>query len=257
MRWALGIEYDGSAFSGWQIQEGAPTVQASLEAALGRVADHPVRVQCAGRTDAGVHALGQVVHFDSPAVRSPRSWVLGCNVNLPPEVSVCWAQPVAEDFHARFSAAARHYRYEILNRPARSALERQRAVWVHRPLEVGPMAEAARDLVGEHDFSSYRALGCQAKSPVRRVHYLELERRVDRISLRIGANGFLHHMVRNIAGVLIAIGQGDRPIGWAREVLELRDRTLGGVTAPPQGLYLTQVDYPGRFSLPTLAPTWW
>ncbi len=256
MRWALGIEYDGSAFAGWQLQKGAPTVQASIEAALGRVADHPVRVQCAGRTDAGVHALGQVIHFDSPAPRSPRSWVLGCNVNLPPEVSVCWAQPVAEDFHARFSAVARHYRYEILNRPARSGLERHRAVWIHRPLEVGRMAEAARALVGEHDFSSYRALGCQAKSPIRRVHYLELERRGDRISLRIGANGFLHHMVRNIAGVLIAIGQGDRPVGWAGEVLELRDRTLGGVTAPPQGLYLTQVDYPDRFGLPAAGTPW-
>jgi tRNA pseudouridine38-40 synthase len=157
---------------------------------------------------------------------------------------------VGEDFHARFSAIARHYRYEILNRPTRSALERNRAVWIHRSLDEGRMAEAGAALVGEHDFSSYRALGCQAKSPIRRVHYLEVERVGDRISLRIGANGFLHHMVRNIAGVLIAIGQGDRPTGWTRELIELRDRTSGGVTAPPQGLYLAQVDYPERFSLP-------
>lgn len=256
MRWALGIEYDGSAFCGWQLQEGVPTVQASIEAAIGQVADHPVRVQCAGRTDTGVHALGQVIHFDSPAVRAPRAWVLGCNVNLPASVNVCWAKAMAEDFHARFSALARHYRYEILNRPARSGLDRHRAAWVHRPLDVGRMGEAAGDLVGEHDFSSYRALGCQAKSPIRRVHYLEVSRSGDRIRLSIGANGFLHHMVRNIAGVLIAIGQGDRPVGWAKDLLGLRDRTLGGVTAPPQGLYLTQVDYPERFGLSPGSAVW-
>jgi tRNA pseudouridine38-40 synthase len=251
MRIAMGVEYDGTAFHGWQTQGDVNTVQERLEEALSTVADHPVSVQCAGRTDAGVHGLGQVVHFDSDARRSPRNWILGANVNLPRDINVSWAQPVADEFHARFSATSRSYRYIILNRMTRSALWATRAVWIHRPLDESRMQAAARYLVGTHDFSSYRAQGCQAKSPVRTVSELEVRREEERIVIDISANAFLHHMVRNIAGVLIAIGEGDRPVEWSKEVLEYRNRTLGGVTAPPQGLYLMGIEYPEEYNLPT------
>lgn len=250
MRIAMGVEYDGSSFHGWQIQDNADTVQSGLEQAISTVADHPVRVHCAGRTDAGVHGVGQVIHFDTTALRPPRSWILGTNVNLPEQINVTWAKQVPESFHARFSARSRRYRYLILNRMTRSAIWRDRAVWVHRPLDAVRMQQAARHLIGTHDFSSYRALGCQAKSPVRTVTHLLVERENERITIDVTADGFLHHMVRNIAGVLIAVGRGDRPIDWSREVLEYRDRTLGGVTAPPQGLYLLDVGYPEEFDLP-------
>jgi tRNA pseudouridine38-40 synthase len=249
-RIALGIEYDGSPFSGWQLQHHAPTVQEAVQAAASRVADQAVVLHCAGRTDAGVHALGQVVHFDTTAKRPERAWVLGINTNLPPEVAVRWAREMPADFHARFSACARHYRYLILNRPTRPALLARRAVWTHRPLDVERMREAGRVLIGTHDFSSFRALACQAKSPVRRLNYLELKRHGDLIELAVGADGFLHHMVRNIAGVLMAIGRGDAPPEWTGELLALRDRTQGGVTAPPHGLYLSAVDYPEHFQIP-------
>ena len=253
-RIAMGVEYDGTGFSGWQVQaQSVRTVQGCLEAAIGRVADRPVTIHCAGRTDAGVHALEQVIHFETAAERSMRAWVLGTNTNLPADVAVRWAVRVSEAFHARFSAIARHYRYLILTRATRSALERERAVWVHRPLDLAAMQRAAAALVGEHDFSSFRAIACQAKSPVRRVHYLELRQRGELIELHIGANGFLHHMVRNIAGVLLAIGRGEAPVAWTRELLALRDRTLGGVTAPPNGLYLARVDYPPEHALPQVA----
>lgn len=249
-RIALGIEYDGSAFAGWQVQHHARTVQQVLTEAVARVADQPVTLHCAGRTDAGVHATGQVVHFETGAVRSERAWVLGSNANLPDEVAVQWAREVPADFHARFSATARHYRYLILRRPARPALARARAVWVHRPLAVAPMVAAAAALVGRHDFSSFRALACQAKSPVRTLHYLEVREHGSLIELAVGADGFLHHMVRNLAGVLMAIGRGERPPAWAADLLALRDRSRGGVTAPPHGLYLARVDYPAAFGLP-------
>ncbi len=250
MRIAMGIEYDGAAFHGWQMQRDVRTVQEQLEQGVSRVANHPVRTHCAGRTDAGVHALEQVIHFDTWANRSERSWVLGTNVNLPPDVNVLWASPVGADFHARFSATARHYRYLIMSRETRSALRRDRAVWVHRELDLDRMRRAARELVGEHDFSSFRALGCQAKSPVRRVYYLDLEQRGELLELRVGANGFLHHMVRNIAGVLMAIGSGDAPVSWAKDLLRICDRTRGGITAPPQGLYFLRVDYAPEIVLP-------
>lgn len=249
-RISLGVEYDGSDFHGWQTQERVRTVQATLEAAIASVADHPVVVHCAGRTDAGVHAIEQVVHFETRASRTERAWVLGANVNLPPDCSVRWAHPVPDTFHARYSATARHYRYRILAQRTRSALERRRALWIHQPLNLERMRDAAPALVGEHDFSSFRALACQAKSPVRRVHYLKLEEADGFIDLRIGANGFLHHMVRNIVGVLVAIGRGDAPVHWAADLLAVRDRTLGGVTAPPQGLYFVRADYPDHFGLP-------
>ena len=250
MRWALGVEYDGAGFHGWQSQGDVRTVQDGVERALRRVADEPVNVQCAGRTDAGVHATGQVVHFETGATRTERSWVLGSNVNLPDDVNVLWAKPVADDFNARYSAQSRCYRYEILNRTTRSALLSKRAVWFHYPLDSRRMHRAGQVLLGEHDFSSFRAQGCQAKSPVRRVTRLSVIREAERVILEIRANAFLHHMVRNIAGVLMTIGRGDRPENWAREVLERRDRARGGVTAPPDGLYLVGVEYPARFGIP-------
>lgn len=255
IRIAMGIEYDGSAFHGWQLQDNQRTVQGQLERAIGRVADHAVCAHCAGRTDAGVHAIEQVIHFDTRAERSKRSWVLGTNVNLPPDVNVLWASPVNAEFHARFSATARHYLYRILSRPTRSSLLRNQTVWVHRALDPDVMCRAGSDLVGEHDFSSFRALGCQAKSPVRHVHYISLERCGEVLELRIGADGFLHHMVRNIAGVLMAIGFGDQPVSWVRELLRIRDRRHGGVTAPPQGLYFLRADYPEEFGLPQARQT--
>jgi tRNA pseudouridine38-40 synthase len=247
---ALGVEYDGTDFHGWQYQGDVRSVQECLELALSKVADHPVSVHCAGRTDTGVHASGQVVHFETRAIRSPRSWLLGTNVNLPADVCVNWVQEVPEDFHARFSAIGRHYEYHILNRATRSAIWRKSAVWQHHPLDHEVMHRAAQALVGTHDFSSYRALACQAKHPVRTIHLLAVEREEDRVIIRVHANAFLHHMVRNIAGVLITIGKGEQPLTWAREILELRDRTQGGVTAPPQGLYLTRVEYPPEYRLP-------
>lgn len=251
MRIALGIEYDGSRFHGWQSQQpGVRTAQDCLEAALARVAAQPVRVVCAGRTDAGVHAFGQVVHFDTDAVRPARAWVLGTNVHLPDDLRVLWAQPVPEPFHARFSATGRSYSYLIRNAMARPAILAHKLTWVRHPLDVNRMQQAALPLLGRHDFSSYRAIGCQARSPVRNLRQLEVRQiGSNLVRLDLSADAFLHHMVRNIAGVLIAIGQGERPVSWAEEVLALRDRTLGGVTAPPDGLYLTRVDYPPEAGL--------
>lgn len=253
MRIALGIEYDGSRFSGWQRQAHAVGVQQVLEEAISNVADHPVKVVCAGRTDAGVHATTQVVHFDTGAVRSPRAWVLGTTCKLPPEVCVTWAQPVDEAFHARFSATGRRYRYVIFNRPVRPALLHGRVCWEHRPLDDTRMAAAAVCLHGEHDFSSFRAQGCQAGHPRREIHALDVRRQGEFIHLDVAANAFLHHMVRNIAGTLLAVGRGERPVEWVKEVLEARDRTVAGITAPAAGLYLVQVQYPERFGVPQAA----
>ncbi len=250
MRIALGIEYDGSGFCGWQTQQRGRTVQGCVEAALAKVANEPVRVVCAGRTDAGVHATGQVIHFDTNVSRSPRSWVLGTNVNLPADISVCWAQPVNDDFHARFQAHERRYRYVILNRMTRPALLRNRVCWIHQSLACELMSEAARPLLGEHDFSSFRAASCQAKHAVRTLINLEVQRSGDYVYIDVTANAFLYHMVRNLAGVLMAIGHGEQPASWAREVLEARDRTVGGVTAPAAGLYFVGVLYPQSFALP-------
>lgn len=255
MRIAMGVEYDGAAFHGWQLQRRARSVQGSVEAALARVADHEIRVYCAGRTDTGVHATSQVIHFDSNAVRSDRSWVFGTNANLPKDVVITWAREVDGSFHARFSAQRRRYRYVIYSRPVRPTFLARRVTWDYRQLDLERMQRAAEDLVGEHDFSSYRAYGCQANSPVRTVHELGLCRaeKGEYIMLDIEANAFLHHMVRNIAGVLMAIGAGERPVDWAREVLEQRDRKLGGVTAPPYGLYLVGVEYPAEYEIPYLS----
>ncbi len=253
MRVALGIEYDGTSYNGWQRQDNGIGVQQRLEEALAFVADEPVEVVCAGRTDTGVHASGQVVHFDTAADRSERSWLLGANTNLPPDINVCWVRPVGDDFHARFSATGRRYRYRILNRLQRSALHRHRAWWVHQPLDEQRMQEAAQQLLGEHDFSAFRAAGCQARSAVRDVTRIGVTRHASWVEVEVAANAFLMHMVRNITGTLVAIGQGERPVGWMREVLESRDRTAGGVTAPPHGLTLIAVDYPEAFGIPAAA----
>jgi tRNA pseudouridine38-40 synthase len=249
-RIAVGIEYDGAAFTGWQSQPGQRTVQGVAEAALARIADAPVALVCAGRTDAGVHASGQVAHFDTEAVRPARSWVLGANSELPPDVSLSWAHTVPAHFHARYSAQARTYRYLIFNRSARSALHRQRAAFIHRPLEVSDMAQACPALVGEHDFSAFRSSECQAKTAVRRIERLTVERAQAWVIIEVTANAFLHHMVRNIAGLLIAIGRGDAAPSWATEVLAGRDRTRNAATAPPEGLCLASVRYPAAFGLP-------
>lgn len=250
MRIALGVEYDGSTFCGWQFQDHSPSVQAAVELALSKVANEPVRVICAGRTDTGVHATEQVIHFDTTVERPMRSWVFGANANLPKQVAILWATPVSDEFHARFSAVRRSYRYVICNRPVRPTFLAWRTTWEYRPLDVERMAAAGHLLVGEHDFTSYRAQGCQAKSPVRTVYRLEVSRSDELVFIDIEANAFLHHMVRNIAGVLMAIGAGERPVEWAREVLDHCDRSLGGVTSMPAGLYLTSVHYPSQFELP-------
>jgi tRNA pseudouridine38-40 synthase len=252
MRIACAVEYDGSAFCGWQRQDHARSVQGDVEAALSKVADHEVRVVCAGRTDSGVHASWQIIHFDTSAKRSERSWVLGTNANLPDDAGVLWAREVDEEFHARFSAQARSYRYVILNRAVPSALLRRRATWVHHSLDVSRMQKGARYLLGEHDFSSFRALACQAKSPVRTIQRLEVRRSGDYLYLDVEANAFLHHMVRNIAGVLLAVGRGVQSSEWVRDILNKRDRTQGGVTAPAGGLYLVGVRYPRQYGIEPL-----
>lgn len=258
-RIALAVEYDGSAFHGWQTQEdGVRTVQTELEKALSRVADHPLAVVCAGRTDAGVHATGQVCHFDSGADRDMKAWVMGGNRFLPDDVTLAWAVPVADDFHARFSAVRRRYRYVIYNHATPPALFRRQVTWNYRPLDLERMREAAAHLRGTHDFTSYRSVHCQAKSPVKTLHHIQLIQRGPLIILEVEANAFLMHMVRNIAGVLMSIGAGRRPPDWARQVLHARDRRQGGVTAPPYGLYLVGIGYPARFRLPKApaGPLW-
>jgi tRNA pseudouridine38-40 synthase len=250
MKLAFGIEYDGSDFSGWQIQRDARTVQSVLETALSCVAARPIKVQCAGRTDAGVHASGQVMHIITEARRSTRSWVLGANSNLPGDVSVQWAQPVADDFHARFSPTSRTYQYVICNRMTRPGLWARKVTWEYRPLDHERMDDAASQLLGEHDFTSFRGKGCQAKNAVRTVRRINVRREGDLVILLVEANAFLLHMVRNVAGTLMAIGMGKAKPEWAAEVLALRDRSLAGITAPADGLYLTAVEYPARFELP-------
>lgn len=250
MRIALGLEYDGTAYNGWQRQRTGQGVQQRVEEALSIVADETIDVICAGRTDTGVHASGQVVHFDTSSERSSRGWLLGANSNLPDDISVTWAQRVDDSFHARFSATARSYRYLILNRLERSALYRHRAWWVYDPLDAERMHVAAQALLGRHDFSAYRAAACQASTPVREITAIAVSRNDVWILLHVTANAFLQHMVRNITGTLVAIGRGDEPEDRVATVLDSRDRSAGGVAAPPQGLTLVNVEYPTEFDLP-------
>lgn len=243
MRIALGIEYDGTAYSGWQRQPDVCAIQEKVEAALSMVASHPVTVVCAGRTDAGVHAFGQVVHFDTEANRPDRGWILGANSNLPADIRVLWARHVAPDFHARYSAIARHYRYVIYNNQIASALLRHRATWCPQQLDEKLMGDAGRYLIGEHDFSSFRGSGCQSKSAKRNVMSLEVARNGCMINIDIKANAFLLHMVRNIMGVLLKVGKNEYPPIWAEEVLQAKDRQKASITAPSSGLYLMKVEY--------------
>lgn len=250
MRYALGLEYDGSHYHGWQQQSDLASVQAYLQNALTKIAEHPITVHCAGRTDAGVHALGQVVHFDTNAVREERAWLWGTNSHLPKDIRVIWVKPVGDDFHARFSAIARRYRYVIYNHPICPVLGRQWLTWCYRHLNIARMQTAAAYLIGTHDFSAFRASECQAHSPIRSVEFLKLVRQGEIITLDIKANAFLHHMVRNIAGVLMAIGTGKQAPIWAQEVLLSRNRAKAGVTAPASGLSLLQVYYPASWQIP-------
>jgi tRNA pseudouridine38-40 synthase len=250
MRIAIGIEYDGSPFFGWQTQTVTPTVQGELELALSKVAHAPVVLHAGGRTDAGVHAQMQVAHFDTSAQRSLRAWVLGGNVNLHPGASILWARAVPDDFHARFSAIARRYRYVICNRLARPALARDRAAWIHHALDVDAMRAGAALLIGEHDFSAYRTVHCQAKSPIKTMQEITIERSGNDIVLEFQATGFLHHMVRNIVGSLLQVGAGAQTPQWIGAVLAARDRTLAGMTAPPQGLIFLGPKYPAIYGLP-------
>ncbi len=252
MRIALGISYDGTHYHGWQRQEDAqlPTIQSAVEQALSKVAAHPITIRCAGRTDRGVHGLGQVVHFNTRAQRVNRAWVLGANTHLPRDIRVRWAHEVSDEFHARFSAVARRYCYVIYNGLIKPALLRDQVTTYYFPLNEQAMQEAAQYLIGQHDFTSYRAMQCQAKSPIRTVTRLSVTRRGDFIFIDIQANGFLHHMVRNITGVLMTVGNGQHQPIWAKELLEIKDRTQGAVTAPSSGLYFMEAIYPERFGLP-------
>lgn len=256
MRYALGVEYDGSDFHGWQRltphgeSGGPPTLQATLEEALSGVAAHPVETICAGRTDAGVHAECQVVHFDSDAPRTPRAWTLGTTSRLPPSMRIRWCAPVPDDFNARFSARARRYRYRLLNHQVRPALGRQWLAWERRPLDADAMHRAAQRLLGERDFSAFRTVHCQAAHARRDLQRLDVAREGDIVGFTVQANAFLHHQVRNMVGSLLEVGTGERPEEWIAEILEGRDRTLAGPTAPAQGLVFVSPRYPRTWPLP-------
>jgi len=250
--YALGIEYRGTQYCGWQRQDGHTevSVQWVLEKALSQVADQPITVTCAGRTDSGVHGCEQVVNFSTTAERPLKAWTLGVNSNLPRDVRVLWVQEVPEDFSARFSATARTYRYVILNRPVASALVNDMVTWEKAPLDEVAMHEAGQYLLGENDFSSFRGASCQSNTPFRFVNYINVSRHGSFVTVEIKANAFLHHMVRNIVGVLMCIGKGEKPVGWAKDVLLARDRRQAAKTAPSNGLYLLQVEYPESLGLP-------
>lgn len=249
-RWAMGLEYDGHAFQGWQTQPHGQTVQDVLERAISWIADQRVSVTAAGRTDAGVHATSQIVHFDTSVERPADAWVRGVNSGLPDAVAVCWAQPVSDHFHARFSATGRRYRYILLNRPQRPGLWHGRTGWDHCPLDVERMEAAANHLLGEHDFSAFRAAECQARSPVRTVIKASVSRKGDWVLFDFAANAFLHHMVRNLVGSLVYVGRGRKPVDWLAELIEARDRHAAAPTFSAAGLYLAGVDYEERFGLP-------
>ena len=250
MRLALGVEYDGSAFHGWQTQTGGGTVQDALERALDKIAGEPVKVMCAGRTDAGVHATAQVVHFDTLVERPLSAWVRGVNTFLPPQVAVRWVHPVPDQFHARFSAYGRRYRYVLINRPQRTGVWHGRAGWYHHPLDAGSMQQAADLLLGEHDFSTFRAADCQAKSPVKMIRQALVRRTGDLLIFDFEASAFLHHMVRNLVGSLVYVGQGKHPPAWMSELLDSADRRLAAPTFSAAGLYLAGVCYESKWGLP-------
>lgn len=257
-RYAMAIAYDGSAYRGWQAQQtGVPSVQSSVEQALSEIAGQPLRVHCAGRTDASVHATQQIIHFDAP-LRPERAWIRGGNTLLPRGISALWVKPVDDDFHARFSATARRYRYCILNTEQRPAHGLDLVTWESQFLNDEAMNQAAQSLLGEQDFSSFRAASCQSNTPMRCVHHAKVRRAGDLLVLDIQANAFLHHMVRNIAGSLIEIGKGKQDAGWIAELMRLKDRTMAAATAKPFGLYLVDVCYDKRWQLPAASTgPWW
>ena len=255
-RWAAGVEYIGTAYGGWQAQQRVHSVQAEIEAAIAKVADHPLRVTCAGRTDAGVHAFQQVIHFDTGSHRTPYAWLLGSNTNLPHDISLRWVQPVREDFDARRSATARHYRYVIHNHRARSAVLFNRVAWWPQALNAEAMHEGAQALIGEHDFSAFRDSQCQSNTPMRNVRHIRVRRQGEFVVMDICANAFLHHMVRNITGVLSEVGLGKQAPAWVAEVLAGRDRSKAAVNAPPGGLYFVGPEYPAEFALPEPPRPW-
>lgn len=244
MKVTLGVEYFGKNFHGWQVQKsGLRTVQSVVESALAKVANHPVRVFCSGRTDSGVHAVEQVIHFETDTIRTDRAWLFGGNVNLPSDVNFKWVKVVGDDFHARFSAIARSYKYKIHHHPVRSSLKADYYLWEPRPLNVKDMKAAADMLIGEHDFSCFRGSLCQAKSPIKTVEYIQIDSIEDELILNIKANAFLHHMVRNIVGTLLKIGRGEKTVEWMSQVLISKDRKKAGPTAEPQGLYFMKAYY--------------
>jgi tRNA pseudouridine38-40 synthase len=249
MRIALMVEYDGSQYHGWQAQTDLHTVQQMLEQALSKVAAEEVHVVCAGRTDTGVHATHQMVHFDCASERPIRAWIYGVNSFLPKDICVKWGREMPDDFHARYSALSRRYRYVIYNAPIRPALLRSNVTWQYRPLDHRLMQDASQCLLGEQDFTSFRSIECQSRTPMRHVHSVQVVRHGDFVIIDISANAFLHHMVRNIAGVLIAVGSGRQTVSWVAEVLAAKDRRRGAETAPPYGLYLVGVVYPETFSV--------
>lgn len=253
MKLALGVEYDGSRYHGWQRQKNTPdTVQEKIESALSLLAAHPVAVTCAGRTDAGVHAFEQVIHFETEKERELHQWVFGANANLPDDIRIIWIKPVPDNFHARFSAAARYYRYEILNRWVKSALSRHHVTTIFQPLDESLMQLGANFLLGTHDFTSFRAQACQAKSPIKQIHSIVIKRSDDKIIIDIIASAFLHHMVRNIVGTLLPVGKGEEDPIFVQQVLQAKDRKQAGVTALPNGLYFKGVYYPQAYGLDTL-----
>jgi len=256
MRLALGISYHGQAYEGWQSQPSGRTVQDRLEDALGQFAAQPISTLCAGRTDAGVHGLMQVVHFDTPLEREEFSWVRGTNRFLPPDIAVQWAKPVPDAFHSRASALSRRYAYVVLESAVRPSVDASRVGWVFRPLAVQPMREAAALLIGQHDFTSFRASACQAKSPVKSMKRIEITRRGAYWRFEFEADAFLHHMIRNLMGCLLAIGQGHRPVQWMAEVLAARDRDAAAPTFSPDGLYFLGPVYAPEWNLPTRTPAY-
>ena len=250
MRIALGVEYDGHPFCGWQSQAEGSTVQDALQYALSQVAGEQISVIAAGRTDTGVHALEQVVHFDTGAERPLTAWVRGANALLPGSIAVLWAHPVPDEFHARFSAHGRSYRYLLINRAVRPAIHAGKMGWYHAPLDITAMQDASRHLLGKHDFSAFRAAQCQAKSPVKQLHQLDISRHGEMLVFDLSADAFLHHMVRNIIGCLVYVGKGKHPPSWLSEVLAGRERSLAAPTFAPDGLYLTRVRYEAKWGLP-------
>jgi tRNA pseudouridine38-40 synthase len=254
LRIALGLEYDGSAFCGWQTQPSGCGVQDQLQSALTRFADTPIEVTAAGRTDTGVHALAQVVHFDADVAREMKSWVRGTNASLGPELRVLWSHAVPDDFHARYHARTRTYRYLLLNEPVAPAVLRERVGWFHAPLRVEPMRAACEALLGEHDFSAFRGSQCQSRSPIRTMHEAHVERHANMVVFTFRANAFLHHMVRNLVGSLVYVGAGREEPGWMAELLAARDRKRAAPTFAPEGLYLADVEYDISLRLPPFRP---